>query len=89
MKHFGDTFIDSLEENGIDMDDFKWKKKGTGANYFFKLKDGYFCDDIFKSRVKELMDNPNAWPGDTPKKELITKLAETIWIPLLKESTIS
>ena len=86
LKHFGDTFIDSLEENGIDMDDFKWKKKGTGANYFFKLKDGYFSDDIFKSRVKELMDNPNAWPGDTPKKELITKLAETIWIPLLKEA---
>ena len=47
LMQFGETFVQSLEDNGIDMDDFKWKKKGTGANYFLKLKEGNFSDDIF------------------------------------------
>lgn len=86
LMQFGETFVKSLEDNGIDMDDFKWKKKGTGANYFLKLKEGNFSDDILTVRVKELMNDLKAWPGNTSKKERITELAETVWIPMLKEA---
>ena len=86
LMQFGETFVQSLEDNGIDMDDFKWKKKGTGANYFLKLKEGNFSDDIFTARVKELMNDLKAWPGNTSKKDRITELAETTWIPMLKEA---
>ena len=86
IKGFGQQFFGVLDMNGLDMDDFSYKKKGV-AGYFDKMKKGTLEENMVNSYVAACLDDATKWVGKTHKrKNEIVALVEKELMSLLHEA---
>ena len=77
MKEIGESFFDTLESEGIAIDDLSNKQRGI-ASFFNKIKRGDFDPSIVNTTVANHLDNPEKWCAKNhPKREQIIQLAQT------------
>ena len=77
MKEIGESFFDTLESEGIAIDDLSNKQRGI-ASFFNKIRRGDFDPGIVNTTVSNHLDNPEKWCAKShPKREQIIQLAET------------
>ena len=77
MKEIGESFFDTLESEGIAIDDLSNKQRGI-ASFFNKIRRGDFDPGIVNTTVTNHLVNPEKWCAKThPKREQIIQLAET------------
>ena len=62
IKGFGQQFFGVLDMNGLDMDDFSYKKKGV-AGYFDKMKKGTLEENMVNAYVAACLDDATIWVG--------------------------
>ena len=76
MLSIAETFFDTLEEEGLTVDDLANKRRGI-ASFFQKLKDGTFDDSIENLTVANCLGDPAKWYAKShPRRELIHTLAD-------------
>ena len=77
MMEIGESFFDTLESEGIAIDDLSNKQRGI-ASFFNKIRRGDFDPGIVNTTVTNHLINPEKWCAKThPKREQIIQLAET------------
>ena len=77
MKEIAESFFDTLDGEGLTIDDLANKSKGI-AGFFLKLQKGVFDPGIENATVANCLENPEKWCAKThPRRELIVSLAET------------
>ena len=77
MKEIGESFFDTLEGEGLSVDDLANKNRGI-ASFFAKLKKGIFDPSIENATVANCLNNPEKWCSKShPQREFILQLAET------------
>lgn len=77
MMEIGESFFDTLESEGIAIDDLSNKQRGI-ASFFNKIRRGDFDPGIVNTTVTNHLVNPEKWCAKThPKHEQIIQLAET------------
>ena len=77
MMEIGESFFDTLESEGIAIDDLSNKQRGI-ASFFNKIRRGDFDPGIVNTTVTNHLVNPEKWCAKThPKREQIIQLAET------------
>ncbi len=77
MVEIGESFFDTLESEGIAIDDLSNKQRGI-ASFFNKIRRGDFDPGIVNTTVTNHLVNPEKWCAKThPKREQIIQLAET------------
>lgn len=86
MEQIADEFFDTLDGEGITVDDLAHKDKGV-AGLFLKLKRGVFDEKIVGVRVLECLDNDEKWCSKTHKRrDAIHTLAASSLRPLLLQA---
>ena len=76
MMEIGESFFDTLESEGIAIDDLSNKQRGI-ASFFNKIRRGDFDPGIVNTTVTNHLVNPEKWCAKThPKREQIIQLAE-------------
>ena len=77
MKEIGESFFDTLEGEGLTVDDLAKKSRGI-AGFFIKLRKGIFDPSIENATVANCLDNPEGWCTKShPQHDYIVSLAET------------
>ena len=77
MKEIAESFFDTLDGEGLTIDDLANKSKGI-AGFFLKLQKGVFDPGIENATVANCLENPEKWCTKThSRRELIVSLAET------------
>lgn len=77
MKEIAESFFDTLDGEGLTIDDLANKSKGI-AGFFLKLQKGVFDPNIENATVANCLENPEKWCTKThSRRELIVSLAET------------
>ena len=77
MKEIAESFFDTLDGEGLTIDDLANKSKGI-AGFFLKLQKGVFDPSIENATVANCLENPEKWCTKThARRELIVSLAET------------
>ena len=77
LMEIGESFFDTLESEGIAIDDLSNKQRGI-ASFFNKIRRGDFDPGIVNTTVTNHLVNPEKWCAKThPKREQIIQLAET------------
>ena len=77
MMEISESFFDTLESEGIAIDDLSNKQRGI-ASFFNKIRRGDFDPGIVNTTVTNHLVNPEKWCAKThPKREQIIQLAET------------
>ena len=77
MKEIGESFFDTLEGEGLSVDDLANKQRGI-ASFFVKLKKGIFDPAIENATVTNCLNNPEKWCAKShPRREFILQLADT------------
>ena len=84
MQQFADEFFDTLETEGLSVDDLASKKGGV-AGTFLKIREKkQYDEDIFGTRACDCKEDATKWYTKTsPRAEQIHALAESVLIPLL------
>ena len=83
MKELADTFFDTLEGEGLTIDDLSYGRTGV-ASFFLKLSNGQFDESIEGKRVSDCMDDASKWYKKShPRAEFIHALADDTLMPLL------
>jgi len=87
LKQATVPFFDLLTAHDLTIDDLSNKSSGP-AGYFIKLQKGTWeQNDLLGVRVKDAMDNPDAWVSKThPRRKELTALAIEHLTPLLQET---
>ncbi|MBQ4388117.1 MAG: UvrD-helicase domain-containing protein [Prevotella sp.] len=86
MKETADAFFDTLDSEGIAIQDLSYGKTGV-ASFFLKLRDGIFDESIIGKRVTDCMDDASKWYSKKSERaEHIHLLAESTLIPLLRRA---
>ena len=76
MKEIGESFFDTLEAEGLTVDDLSGKGRGI-ASFFNKLRNGSFDPSIENATVANHLGNPEKWCTKThPQRTFIYTLAE-------------
>ncbi|MBQ8712056.1 MAG: UvrD-helicase domain-containing protein [Prevotella sp.] len=76
MVQLGQEFFDTLEQEGLTVDDLSNKRRGI-ASFFYKLQDGIFDESIENLTVANCLGDPTRWYTKThPRRELIHALAD-------------
>ena len=76
MKEIGESFFDTLESEGLTVDDLSGKGRGI-ASFFNKLCNGSFDPSIENATVANHLGNPEKWCTKThPQRTFIYTLAE-------------
>ena len=84
MKGFADQFFDTLESEGLTVDDLLYGKNGI-AGFFLKLREGIFDESVIGKRVTDAMEDPSKWYKKShPQAEMIHTLADTSLCQLLR-----
>ena len=84
MKGIADQFFDTLDSEGLTIDDFLYGKSGV-CGFFLKLREGIFDESIIGKRVTDAMEDPSKWyKKNHPQAESINTLAETSLCQLLR-----
>jgi ATP-dependent exoDNAse (exonuclease V) beta subunit len=77
MKEIGESFFDTLESEGLTIDDLSNKQRGI-ASFFNKIRKGDFDPSIVNTTVANHLDNAEKWCAKNhPKREQIIQLAES------------
>ena len=77
MKEIGESFFDTLEGEGLSIDDLANKNRGI-AGFFLKLQKGVFDPTIENAAVASCLENPEKWCTKThPQRDFIVSLAES------------
>ena len=77
MKEIAEAFFDTLDSEGLTVDDFSYGKTGL-CSFFLKLRSGVFDESIVGKRVTDSIGEPEKWCKKThPRRELIQSLADT------------
>ena len=84
MKGMSDRFFDTLDGEGLTIDDFSYGKTGL-CSFFLKLQQGIFDESIMGKRVTDSLGDPTKWYKKShPRRELIHTLADTILGDILR-----
>ena len=84
MKEIGESFFDTLEGEGLSVDDLSNKQRGI-ASFFNKLKKGTFDSSIVNTTVTNCLENPEKWCSKShPRKDFILQLVESSLIEMLR-----
>ena len=84
MKEIAESFFDTLDGEGLTIDDLANKNRGI-AGFFLKLQKGVFDPGIENATVANCLENPEKWCAKThPRRELIVSLAETTLSDILR-----
>ena len=84
MKEIGESFFDTLDGEGLNVDDFANKQRGI-ASFFSKLKRGIFDPSIENATVANCLSNPSKWCTKThPQKDFILGVVESTLIGILR-----
>ena len=76
MILIGESFFDTLEGEGLSIDDLANKNRGIAA-FFLKLQKGVFDPSIENATVANCLSNPEKWCAKThPQRDFIISLAE-------------
>ena len=76
MQQIAESFFDTLEEEGLTIDDLSYGKTGV-ASFFLKIRNGSFDESIEGKRVTDCLGNPEKWYKKShPRRELIHALAD-------------
>ena len=77
MKQIADSFFDTLDEEGLTIEDFAYGKTGL-CSFFLKLRQGIFDESIVGKRVTDSLGDPTKWYKNShPRRELIHALADS------------
>ena len=86
MKEIGESFFDTLEGEGLSVDDLSNKQRGI-ASFFNKLKKGIFDPAIENATVSSCLDNPEKWCSKShPRRDHILQLVESSLMEMLHYS---
>ena len=84
MLNIAESFFSTLEEEGLTIDDFAYKRTGF-ASFFLKLQNGQFDGSVETQRVTDCLGDPAKWyVKNHPRRELIHSLAEGILGDMLR-----
>ena len=77
MAEIAQSFFNTLEEEGLTVDDLSYGKSGV-AGLFYKMLDGTFDDTVVGTRVTDCQDSPEKWcKKNHERRDLIVSLAQT------------
>ena len=83
MKQLGNEFFDTLESEGLRVDDLLYAKSGV-AGFFLKLQQGQMDESIVGKRVCDCREDATKWcKKGTERADFIYALAESTLIPQL------
>ena len=86
MRMYADAFQDTLDGEGLSIDDLSYGKGGV-AGFFLKLEKGVFDESICGKRVTDCLEDAKKWgKKTTPVYEHVVEVAETMLIPLLRQA---
>ena len=86
MENLANTFFDTLEAEGLTIDDLAYGKSGV-ASLFVKIRNGVFDESIVSARVSDCLGQPEKWYKKThSRRELIHALADGQLGSLLRQA---
>jgi len=86
MKQIGDTFMSTIEAEGLSVDDFSNKNRGV-CSIFLKLQRGEFDETVVTKTVADAVGNPAKWYAkSSAKAQQIHSLAERELDRLLRQA---
>ena len=86
MKEIADQFFESLEAEGITVDELSYGKTGV-YGFFVKLSNGQMDESIVGSRVSDCMNFAEKWYSKKSKRpETIHLVAESVLMPILRRA---
>jgi len=84
MKEIGESFFDTLEGEGLSVDDLSSKQRGI-ASFFNKLRKGTFDPSIIAPTVANHIENTEKWcPKAHPRRDAVLQVVESSLIHILK-----
>ena len=84
MKEIGESFFDTLEGEGLNVDDLSSKQRGI-ASFFNKLRKGTFDPSIITTTVANHLENIEKWCSKTnPRRDVVLQVVESSLIQILK-----
>ena len=84
MKEIGESFFDTLEGEGLSVDDLSSKQRGI-ASFFNKLRKGIFDPSIITTTVANHLENIEKWcPKTNPRRDVVLQVVESSLIQILK-----
>ena len=84
MKEIGVSFFDTLEGEGLSVDDLSKKKTGI-ASFFNKLCRGTFDPSIITSTVTTHLEDPGKWCTKThPQRDMVLQVVESSLLQILR-----
>ena len=84
MILIGESFFDTLEGEGLSIDDLSNKNRGI-AGFFLKLQKGVFDPSIENATVANCLGYPEKWCAKThPRRDFILSLAEGVLGDILR-----
>ena len=84
MKEIGESFFDTLEGEGLSVDDLSSKQRGI-ASFFNKLCKGIFDPSIITTTVANHLENIEKWcPKTNPRRDAVLQVVESSLIQILK-----
>ena len=84
MKEIGESFFDTLEGEGLSVDDLSSKQRGI-ASFFYKLCKGTFDPSIITTTVASHLENIEKWcPKTNPRRDVVLQVVESSLIQILK-----
>ena len=84
MKEIGESFFDTLEGEGLSVDDLSSKQRGI-ASFFNKLRKGIFDPSIITTTVANHLENIEKWcPKTNPRRDAVLQVVESSLIQILK-----
>ncbi len=87
ISQYADKFFETLDYNGLSVDDFPYGKSGV-CGYFIKLKNGIYAEEyLLGSRVLDAMNDPMKWlkKSDQKSGSMIMGVVESTLFHLLKD----
>ena len=84
MKEIAEAFFDTLDSEGLTVDDFSYARSGL-CSLFLKLREGIFDESIVGKRVTDSLGCPERWYKKShPRRELIHSLADGVLGDMLR-----
>ena len=84
MKEIGESFFDTLEGEGLSVDDLSSKQRGI-ASFFNKLRKGTFDPSVITTTVANHLENIEKWcPKTNPRRDAVLQVVESSLIQILK-----
>ena len=84
MKIIGESFFETLEAEGLTIDDFAQKRRGI-CSFFLKLTNGVFDPSIENLTVARCLEDSSKWYAKTnPRRGMIQQLVESTLLNILR-----